>query len=211
MKAAQSDADRERVQTWLRETLHVSRETLADLDRLVALVLDEAARQNLISAATAPAIWTRHVLDSAQLHLHASGGTWLDIGTGAGFPGLVNAVIARRRHLLVEPRRIRAEFLRRVAGDLGLRAEVVTTPVERLQGVTPDVITARAVAPLARLLASAQHLAGPGTKWLLHKGRSAQDEIDAARQAFRGTFETLPSLAAPDSFLVRAIGVKPVK
>ena len=209
MQAIASESDRERVQTWLTDALNVPRETLAGLDRLVTLVLDEASRQNLISAGTVPTIWTRHVLDSAQLHLHAEGETWLDIGTGAGFPGLVNAVIARRRHILVEPRRTRADFLFRVADELDLPVEVMTTPVERLSNVSPDIITARAVAPLPRLLASAHHLSGSESLWLLHKGRSAQEEVEAARGAFHGRFETIPSLAAPDSFLVRAIGVKP--
>lgn len=209
MTVTPDETERETVHAWLSDTLHVSRETLASLDRLVALVLDEAGRQNLISATTVPTTWTRHVLDSAQLHLHVAGEVWLDIGSGAGFPGLVNAAIARRRHILVEPRRARADFLRRTAADLGLPVEVIPTSVERVDGLRPDVITARAVAPLARLLRSAHHLATSDTLWLLHKGRSAASEIAEAQTAFRGTFDTFASLAAPDSFLVRAIGVTP--
>ena len=204
-----ASADFYAVASWLTDELYVSRETLASLERLVALILAEATRQNLISVATFSEVWTRHILDSAQLHLHAAGDVWLDIGSGAGFPGLVNAAIARGRHVLVEPRRIRAEFLARAAAGLELPVEIVQKPVERLSGMVPDVITARAVAPLPRLLAFAWRLAAPRTLWLLHKGRTAAEEVAAARHAFEGEFELLPSLAAPDSFLVRAIGVKP--
>ena len=201
--------ERSKVQAWLVSSLGVSRETLAGLDRLATLVIDESGRQNLVSAATVPILWTRHVLDSAQVNLHAAGDIWLDIGTGAGFPGLVNALIARRRHILVEPRRARAEFLRRVAAELSLPVDVVASPIERVTGIVPDVITARAVASLTEVLAAAEHLAGADTVWCLHKGRLAAEEVAAAQSAFHGAFTAIPSLAAPDSFLVRAIGVKP--
>lgn len=193
--------DREAVHEWLIQTLAVSRETLDCLDALVARVLEEAKQQNLISAATIPDIWRRHVLDSAQLHLHASGDTWLDVGAGAGFPGLVNAAIARRNHVLVEPRRIRADFLARVASDLGLPVQVRQTSVERVDDIRPDVITARAVAPAPKLIQATRHLAGPSTTWLLHGGRSVADH----------GYELIPSLTAPDSFLVRITSASPVR
>jgi 16S rRNA (guanine527-N7)-methyltransferase len=110
-------------QAWLVDSLGVSRETLGRLDHLRTLVIAESANQNLISAATIPHFWVRHIVDSAQLlplAQEAQPGAWLDLGTGAGFPGMVIAILSERPILLVESRRKRFEFLREMALALKL-------------------------------------------------------------------------------------------
>jgi 16S rRNA (guanine527-N7)-methyltransferase len=184
----------------LRES--VSRETLGRLDHYAALVKDEARRQNLVSASTLDSLWERHIVDSAQLVRFEPFGSasWLDIGSGAGLPGLVIAILLEGPMLLVEPRKLRADFLRRAVAELGLesRVAVAQSRVEAVDGRF-DVITARAVAPLDKLLQLSTHLSTRKSIWLLPKGRSAQTELADARRNWQCEAEVVPSCTDPDS------------
>jgi 16S rRNA (guanine527-N7)-methyltransferase len=160
----------------------VSRETMTRLAAYVDLLKDAAARQNLVAPSTLETVWERHILDSAQLLRFATAsGTWADIGSGAGLPGIVIAILSSDPITLIEPRRLRADFLVQTAQALGLsNVSVDCAKVERVQGRF-DVITARAVAQLDRLLAMAHHLATSSTLWVLPKGKSAQSELAQAQ------------------------------
>ncbi|HET7606264.1 MAG TPA: 16S rRNA (guanine(527)-N(7))-methyltransferase RsmG [Sphingomicrobium sp.] len=187
----------------------VSRETFDQLERYVALLQEENARQNLVSAATLEHVWDRHILDSAQIVRHEprSGASWLDVGSGAGLPGTVIACLIEGPVTLVEPRRLRAEFLHRVVAALGLRARVLCARVERIEGKF-DVITARAVARLTRVLEISAHLSTGNTVWALPKGRSAPAELAEAREAWQGDFHLEPSVTGVGSFVVVGTGVR---
>lgn len=188
----------------------VSRETFARLDRFVDFVRAEAEQQNLVSRTTLDVVWPRHILDSAQLIRFPTraDSSWLDIGSGAGFPGMVVAILAPVRMTLVEPRRLRAAFLDRCVADLGLtNTSVQCTKIENMDGRF-DCITARAVASLDKLFAMAIHLSHSGTNWLLPKGRSAQLELDEARRAWQGSFRLEASLTDPGASVVVATGVR---
>lgn len=177
------------------------------MDRIVELVRAESGRQNLIAPSTLDAIWARHIVDSAQLVPMAQGhpGPWLDIGTGAGFPGLVVAALTDRPMRLVEPRKRRADFLSACchALSIGQRTTVVTGKVEGVDGEAA-VISARAVAPLPALIGAAMHCSTWNTLWLLPKGRSAREEIATARQSWHGAFHVEHSVTDPDSLIVVA-------
>jgi 16S rRNA (guanine527-N7)-methyltransferase len=187
----------------------VSRETLEKLEAYVALLREENARQNLVSASTVEHLWDRHILDSAQLVRYEPrpGASWIDIGSGAGLPGIVIACLVEGPVTLVEPRRLRAEFLHNAVESLDLNATVLCAKAERVEG-TFDVITARAVAPLAKLLKISAHLSTRKTVWALPKGRSAQAELAEARGAWQGSFHLEPSVTDPESFIVVATGVR---
>ena len=155
----------------------------ARLARFATMVAEESGRQNLIAASTLPHIWARHIVDSAQLAELArnADGPWLDIGTGAGFPGMVAALLGRAV-TMVEPRRRRVEFLESCCRSLDLDdSRVAFGKVESLPKRPFAVISARAVAALPTLLEIARHCADSGTLWLLPKGRSAPEEVAAAR------------------------------
>ena len=181
----------------------VSRETLDKLRAYVAMLSEEAKRQNLIARSTLETLWDRHILDSAQLVRFAPVGrpAWLDIGSGAGLPGVVVACLTGGPVTLVEPRKLRAEFLHSVCESLLLNATVCCSKVERLTGAF-DVITARAVAPLGRLLHLSHHLSTTKTVWALPKGRSAADELAEASLAWQGTFHVERSVTDPQSFVI---------
>jgi 16S rRNA (guanine527-N7)-methyltransferase len=187
----------------------VSRETFEKLERYVALLREENVRQNLVSAATLDQAWDRHILDSAQLVRFAprSAANWVDVGSGAGLPGIVVACLVDVPVTLVEPRRLRAEFLHKVCESLDLSATVICAKAERVEG-SFDVITARAVASLTRTLKISSHLSTGKTTWALPKGRSAPAELAEARQSWQGDFQLEPSVTDAESFIVVATGVR---
>jgi 16S rRNA (guanine527-N7)-methyltransferase len=152
------------------------------IDRLIALLAEENIRQNLVAAASLPVVWQRHIVDSAQLLAHVPRETsspWLDLGTGAGFPGLVIAALRPECEVvMVESRARRVEWLERARVALGLeRASVIGSRLEQVPGRQFRVISARAFAPLPRLLDLSARFSTKDTLYLLPKGRSAQQEL----------------------------------
>lgn len=188
----------------------VSRETFDKLQHFEALLLDESARQNLISKSSIADLWTRHFLDAAQLlNFAETPGTWCDVGSGAGLPGLVIAILSGQPVTLIEPRRLRADFLQRAAAQLQLSdVEVVVAKAQAATG-SFDYIAARAVAHLDPLFAMTIHLAHGGTRFILPKGQSANSELEAARRSWQGSFRLVPSQTNPDAAIVVADGVRP--
>jgi 16S rRNA (guanine527-N7)-methyltransferase len=186
----------------------VSRETLARLEAFAALLTEENERQNLVSKASLDQLWSRHIADSAQLLRFApdGAGTWIDLGTGAGFPGLIVAALRELRVTLVEARKLRVEFLRHAAGVLGVadRVDIVCARAEGLEARPFDIISARAFAPLDKLLMLGERFSRPGTIWLLPKGRNAKSELDAARGSWQGDFRLEPSLTDADASIIVA-------
>lgn len=196
---------------WIVDRFGVSRETRLAL--FVDLLIEESAHQNLVSKTSIGEIWSRHIVDSAQL-LNVidddRGGLWLDIGTGAGLPGIVVAALRDAPMLMVEPRRKRVDFLDHCIDALRLdHAQTSLAKVEAIDACQASIISARAVAALPKLFKSAHHLSTVETIWLLPKGRSAQSEVDDARQAWQGSFHVEQSITHPDSKIVIARGVRP--
>jgi len=193
---------------WLRERFGELGE--ARMDILAGLVAGEAVSQNLVAPSTLATMWSRHIVDSAQLVGFAAEveGDWLDIGTGAGFPGLVVAALTDRAVTLVEPRRRRAAFLADAAETLGI-ANQVTVIAAKVEGVTMSaaVISARAVSALALLFGSAIQCSRRKTLWILPKGQSAREEIATAQQTWHGVFHVEHSVTDPNSLIVLAKGV----
>ncbi len=192
---------------------NVSRETCERIATYVDLLKAGAERQNLIAPSTIETVWERHILDSAQLARFEpfAGAHWADIGSGAGLPGLVVALLTEGPITLIEPRRLRAEFLREAAIALGLsdRVRIDCAKVERVGGPF-DVITARAVAALDRFLAIAWHLSGSETVWVLPKGKNAQSELAQARRNWQCDALVEQSRTDPDSqiLVLTRVGAK---
>lgn len=181
------------------------------MEHIVALVLAENQQQNLVAPSTLDTIWVRHVVDSAQLLAYAGpshpSGPWLDIGSGAGFPGLVIAALDPARFVfLVEPRRKRADFLQHAVDALDLTAQVTIIPdrVQALSGVTASVISARAVAPVGDLFSWSVGSFSNKTRWILPKGQSAREDVASARKTWHGVFHVEHSITDPRSLIVVA-------
>jgi 16S rRNA (guanine527-N7)-methyltransferase len=181
----------------------VSRETLDRLRLYVALLEQWQPRINLVASTTLPDVWHRHVADSAQLVAFApEARTWLDLGSGAGFPGLVIAIMTHGnpgpRVTLIESDRRKSAFLAEVARQTGISVEIHTARIEQIatQGMLEpvDVVSARALAPLVRLIPLSLPFFGDATLGLFPKGRDAESEVAQARANWAFDVETTPSL-----------------
>ena len=188
----------------------VSRETWGRLDALVARVIDRQATMNLIAPSTIPTIWTRHVADSLQLLPLAAGAKrWIDFGSGAGFPGLAIAcalveTVGGQIHL-VESTQKKAAFLRETVDALHLPAIVHAQRIEdftRSNKLRFEVVTARAVAPLDKLLGYANPLLKTGALGLFPKGQDVEAELTAASKSWKIDAELIPSKTDPHARVV---------
>lgn len=185
------------------------------LERFANLLLEENQRQNLISKLSEAQLWQRHIADSAQLLDHVSRetlavshlGPWLDLGTGAGFPGLVIAILRPNMPIrLVESRARRVDFLRRVAEELGLgKCKVLGERLEAIEPFETRAISARAFAPLEKLLRLSAPFSTKATTYILPKGRSAAQELEQLKPSIRKMFHVEQSLTDPAAgIIVRA-------
>ncbi len=170
---------------WLRTSGHCDDAGFDRLERLVAMLVKENEQQNLVSRGSLAQVWQRHIADSAQLldHVPRETSPWLDLGTGAGFPGLVIAALKPDIEVvMVESRPRRTDWLSRACAELSLdNTEIVTSRLERVEARQFCAISARAFAPLDRLLSLSARFSTDATIWLLPKGRSAQQELENLR------------------------------
>jgi 16S rRNA (guanine527-N7)-methyltransferase len=167
---------------WVENLPECDPSAWAKLHQLTALLIEENARQNLVSSASLGQVWQRHIADSAQLLLHVpreTSATWLDLGTGAGFPGIVIAILRPDiKMLMVESRSKRTAWLEQACSTLQLvNSQIVESRLELVETRKMAVISARAFAPLDRLLKLSARFSSPDTQWLLPKGRSAAHEL----------------------------------
>jgi 16S rRNA (guanine527-N7)-methyltransferase len=194
----------------------VSRETLDRLDRFVAVLLEWQQRMNLIASSTEPKLWTRHIADSLQLlALAPQARIWVDFGSGAGFPGVVIACALADMpgaHVhLVERSTKKAAFLREAVHATGAPAEVHAVGLEDFVenlAVPVDVVTARALAPLAALLTATYPLLKIGTIGLFPKGQDVDAELTAAAKCWSIQSSLAPSLTDAKAKIVRVTGIE---
>jgi 16S rRNA (guanine527-N7)-methyltransferase len=184
----------------------VSRETLARLQRYAELLLDWNARHNLVSPRSLEDLWRRHFWDSAQLAALVPGNarTLADLGSGAGFPGLVLAELLRNRVQVTLH-----EATTKKCAFLAAAAEAMDLPVivenRRMEDTVPkpfDIVTARACAPLPKLLGYAHHFAGPNSVCLFLKGQNVGSELTEAHKSWNMKVRQIPSLTDPSGVIL---------
>ena len=191
---------------WLRGSFDVSDEKWDRLEAFVEFLRREAVSQNLIAASTLECIWSRHVVDSAQLLKLLPDGleqdaSWIDLGSGAGFPGIVAAILSDYQITLVESRNRRIDYLQRTIEmlDMESRIKLAGVSLERLETAPFSIISARAFAPLPRLFELAARFSTDKTNWLLPKGRNAVKEWEEVQSVWAGNFRIEPSVTDADS------------
>lgn len=186
----------------------VSRETLERFDTYAAMLSEWQGRMNLVGPATLEHIWERHFADSAQLAPLGSA-PWLDLGAGAGLPGLVIALLGGGPVDLVEATGKKTDFLRAVVEATGLsdQVRIHRERIEAMPPMQPATIVARACASLTQLFDWGVRFAGPNTRWVLPKGARAADEIAEARLRFRFDHELVPSVTDAQARIVVARNV----
>lgn len=191
------------------ERFDVSRETLDRLSTFVDLLLIWNRRINLISRGTESTVWHRHVLDSAQLWSlrPATACHWLDLGSGGGFPGLIVAILAHEQApelkvTLVESDQRKAAFLGVAARTLDLSVTICAERLEQCPAFAADVLSARALAPLSRLLEMTAKHRQPGGTGLFPKGETVHKEIVEAGRLWRFEHRLHPSVTDPAAAIV---------
>ena len=195
---------------------HVSRETMERLAQYESLLIKWQRSINLVAKSTLDQLWQRHMLDSAQLADLApqSALYWADLGSGGGFPGLVVAILLRERpgfkmHLVESDQR-KGIFMREVIRETGAPAEVHTARIENFARETdlkPDVVSARALAAMDRIIEWAHPLFGPETIGLFLKGQGLEDELTSARKGWIFEETVIPSLSDPSGSVLQLRGL----
>jgi 16S rRNA (guanine527-N7)-methyltransferase len=184
---------------------NVSRETLDRLVCYVDLLSAWNARINLVGRNTLGDAWRRHVLDSAQIYPHLPQGTRLliDLGSGAGLPGLILAILGVPEVHLIEADQRKAVFLREAARVTGVPAIVHAARIDRVKPFVAQVVTARALAPVAELLEMSERFRAPGTVCLFLKGETVREELTNASKQWKMTAHQSPSLSDPSGCILR--------
>ena len=183
----------------------VSRETLARLKRYAEMLEKWNRRINLVGRGTIEDLWRRHMLDSAQLLplIPQDAGSLVDLGSGAGFPGLVLAICGVKNVHLIEADRKKCAFLREIARETDTPVTIHNKRIEEIESFQADIVTSRALAPLPKLL----DMAAPFTKkhsiLLFLKGRSADGELTEAAKEWNMRVDQIPSQTDPEGMILR--------
>ncbi|HEY3812139.1 MAG TPA: 16S rRNA (guanine(527)-N(7))-methyltransferase RsmG [Caulobacteraceae bacterium] len=190
-------------------------QALADIETFRAQLEETNRTLNLVADSTMPLFWSRHALDSAQLlTLAPDARTWADLGAGAGFPGVILAILLKRtpgaRVHLIDSLTKRCRFLQDIVTRLDLPAEVHDARAEDVK-LAVDVVTARACAPMTKLLGFAQPYFRAGAQGWFLKGATVEDELDEARKTWRFDADLIPSLSDPRGRVVHVRSLNRVR
>jgi len=187
------------------EFVPVSRETLARLEAYAELLTRWSARINLVGRDTIADLWRRHILDSAQLwaFVPERARNMIDLGSGAGFPGLVLAILGVRGVELVDADSRKCAFLREAVRITEPDATIRPCRIEVVPRHPVDIVTARACAPLDRLLGLAEPFHAPGSECLFLKGERVEEELTLARKQWTMTVSTCQSRSDPRGVILR--------
>lgn len=186
--------------------------TRTRLEAYLALLVKWQSRINLVAPATLADAWSRHILDSGQLFALMAGhpGPVLDLGSGAGFPGLVLAIMGRDDVILVESDRRKAAFLQEAARVTATKVAIEACRIEALRPIRAGIVTSRALASLSELLHYARPFADKSTLYLFLKGERAEDELTTARERWNMSVDKTPSRSDGRGVILRLEGVTDV-
>ncbi|MFK5996926.1 MAG: 16S rRNA (guanine(527)-N(7))-methyltransferase RsmG [Rhodobacterales bacterium] len=201
--------------TILTDKLNVSRETFNDLEILVDLLKKWNKTINLVGKSTVDQVWTRHILDSAQMWQFRPQNlkTWVDLGSGGGFPALVLAILAKYDapnavfHMIESDAR-KSAFLRNVSRETFLRTKIHTCRIENAEKIITDVISARALSSVDRLFEYSQKYLSNSTYCLFLKGQSCATELEIARESWGFQSETTKSLSDGSGHILKAWNIR---
>ncbi len=199
----------------LLSDLNVSRETLLDLIRMVDLLKKWNSTINLVGRASVEEVWARHILDSAQMWALRPQNlkTWVDLGSGGGFPALVLAILAKKEapdvsfHMIESDAR-KCAYLRNVSRETSLNASIHTIRIEDIEPIKAEVVSARALAPVETLLGYSRHFLSDGAYCLFLKGKSCAREVELARESWCFQSEKIKSRSDEMGSILKVWNIK---
>jgi len=195
-----------------KDKINPNQDTIYKLKKFVRMVRDNQKNMNLIGKSTMSSVWTRHVLDSAQIEkiLPKENKKYItiDVGTGAGFPGLVLAAMGRADLLLCEKSKKKNIFLNTVAKECNLNVKMYNNRIENLRAPNIRTIIARAFAPLKSLILKVRHCLHNDTILVLHKGEAYMKEIIEAQSLFCFNYKCFDSVTNSDAKILKIDNVK---
>jgi len=200
----------------LSEICDVSRETMERLELFASELAKWNQKINLVSPATIPELWTRHILDSAQLYplIDQKTAEICDIGTGGGFPGLILAILAKETYpdakvAMMESDKRKCAFLQTISGRLGLKTEVLATRIEKADPQNADIMTSRALASLSQLLSFAHQHLSPDGRALFLKGAKVDAEIEEALASWQFDLQKRRSETSAEAVVLEISNLRP--
>jgi len=180
------------------------------LDFYLSSIIKHNKHTNLIGKSTIENIWDRHVLDCLQLTKHITSKKLkiLDLGTGAGLPGVLLSIVGYQNVLMVDSVKKKTDFVRKIISELSLTAKIQNKRIENPPTSQHDIIVSRALAPLVKLLTYARMYSNKNTTSLFLKGKNAISEIDIASKKFFFEFEKIKSLSSDDGCILKINNIK---
>ena len=180
------------------------------IDFYLSSIIKHNKHTNLVGKSTIENIWDRHVLDCLQLTKHITNNKLkiLDLGTGAGLPGVLLSIVGYQRVLMIDSVKKKTDFVRQIIKELSLTAKIQNKRIEKPPTSQHDIIVSRALAPLVKLLTYARMYSNKNTTSLFLKGRNANNEIDMATKAYFFEFEKIKSLSSDDGCILKIINIK---
>ena len=195
-----------------KNQINPDEDTIIKLKKFVRMLEDYQKNMNLIGKSTMPAIWTRHILDSAQIEkiLPKENKNYItvDVGTGAGFPGMVLAAMGRKDLLLCEKSTKKNLFLNAVAKECDLGVKIYNDRIENLRASNIKTIISRAFAPLKSIILKVRHCLCYNTTLVLHKGKTYMKEIIEARSLFYFNYKCYDSVTNSDAKILKIDSIK---
>ena len=200
---------------FFKEQINPNADTVYKLKKFVNMIRENQKSMNLIGKSTMPTIWTRHILDSAQIEkvLPKENKNYItvDVGTGAGFPGMVLAAMGRKDLLLCEKSIKKNIFLNAVAKECNLRVKMYNDRIENLRVTNIKTIISRAFAPLKNIILKVRHCLCRDTTLILHKGRTYMREITEAKSLFCFNYKCYDSVTDLDAKILKIENIKEKK
>jgi 16S rRNA (guanine527-N7)-methyltransferase len=180
------------------------------IDFYLSSIIEHNKHTNLVGKSTIENIWERHVLDCLQLTKHITNKKFqiLDLGTGAGLPGVLLSIAGCQRVLMIDSAKKKADFVKQTIKELSLTAKIQNKRIENPPTSKYDIIVSRALAPLIKLLTYARMYSNKNTTLLFLKGRSVNNEIDMASKVFSFEFEKFKSLSSDDGCILKISNIK---
>ena len=196
----------------MKTSSYFSQEKVVLLEKYVDLLKKYQTKFNLIGKSTISNIWERHIIDSAQIYKllpkEKNNSFLIDVGTGAGFPGLILAIMGRKDVCLCEKSFRKAAFLKEVKDICNIKTSVINKRIEDIRNKNCGVIVSRAFSPLMKLVMSTMHLISKDTVLILHKGKRHKEEIEEAKKFFSFTLNLYDSITSQEARILRITNIR---